>query len=623
MTDVAHGRRILAVLPRGEALRNFVYSGVLDQVAARAAVSVWSIVPNVELWAALGSRYPDLSELHEIPERKIVGRLRDFVDMTHGRWLWSGAARNRWLTRDGEASTRALRVKRLAKKLACYPFANRPGLSALSTAERLASRWLRLGDDATAALRRMKPSLVFNASHVHGLSSAPLMRAAQSLGIPTATFIFSWDNLTSQGRLHTRYDHYLVWNEQIRAQLLWMYPFIRPEQVFVTGTPQFDFHFDPTYFWSREEFCARIGADPSRPIVLYTTSMARPVAGEERIVEGIARFVRGMKDAGSPQLLVRVYPKDRTGRFDDIKRRYPDVLFPKVAWEPNWLTPMPDDTWMLTNTLRHAALGINVASTVSLELCMFRKPVINVATIRPGSTFIRLITDASTISITIVPSRSAGRCGSSGPKTRCPMRSVRPWHGPIRCETSNRCCSTACSGTRWMENQQIALRKNSSSAPVCTRKRASSTLRQPGRRTRPRRSVLVRQRSKGSRMIDVSADRHKRRLLVLSHVLPFPRDGGQHQRVFQTLNAARDRFHVTFATIATANADRVRQELLTVCDDLVLLPSAYGRSAASRLFHRAAGTLYAATTGLKRSNYEIGCVEFSRDRIGIFRIVRV
>src|SRR5687767_14975190 len=97
MTDIAHGRRILAVLPRGEALRNFVYSGVLDQVAARAAVSVWSIVPNVKLWETLGSRYPDVSELHEIPERKIVGRLRDFVDMTHGRWLWSGAARNRWL----------------------------------------------------------------------------------------------------------------------------------------------------------------------------------------------------------------------------------------------------------------------------------------------------------------------------------------------------------------------------------------------------------------------------------------------------------------------------------------------------------------------------------------------
>ena len=43
-----------------------------------------------------------------------------------------------------------------------------------------------------------------------------------------------------------------------------------------------------------------------------------------------------------------------------------------------------EDTYLLTNTLRHVALGINVASTVSLELCMFDKPVINVGYNPPG-----------------------------------------------------------------------------------------------------------------------------------------------------------------------------------------------------------------------------------------------
>jgi hypothetical protein len=76
--------------------------------------------------------------------------------------------------------------------------------------------------------------------------------------------------------------------------------------------------------------------------------------------------------------LVRVYAKDRSGRFEPLKRRRPDILFPEVPWEPNWLTPLPEDLPLWTNTLRHCALGINVASTVSLELCMFDKPVINV-----------------------------------------------------------------------------------------------------------------------------------------------------------------------------------------------------------------------------------------------------
>ena len=40
---------------------------------------------------------------------------------------------------------------------------------------------------------------------------------------------------------------------------------------------------------------------------------------------------------------------------------------------------------MLTNTIRHAAVGINVASTLSLELCMFDKPVINIGYNPPGT----------------------------------------------------------------------------------------------------------------------------------------------------------------------------------------------------------------------------------------------
>jgi hypothetical protein len=91
-----------------------------------------------------------------------------------------------------------------------------------------------------------------------------------------------------------------------------------------------------------------------------------------------------LREYGPPQLLVRVYPKDRTGRFEEIKSRCPDVLFPPVAWEANWLTPLPADSAMLTNTLRHADVGINVASTLSLELCMFGKPVINVGYDPPG-----------------------------------------------------------------------------------------------------------------------------------------------------------------------------------------------------------------------------------------------
>jgi len=112
--------------------------------------------------------------------------------------------------------------------------------------------------------------------------------------------------------------------------------------------------------------------------------------GEPQIVEGIADLLSEMTDLGRPQLLVRVYPKDHTGRFEELKRRRADIVFPDAQWVSQWLTPTESDNQMLTNTLRHADVGINVASTISLELCMFDRPVVNVAYDPPGMKSIRV-----------------------------------------------------------------------------------------------------------------------------------------------------------------------------------------------------------------------------------------
>jgi hypothetical protein len=374
---------VVAILPRGEAIRNFVYSGALDRVAERSRLTVLSVIPNAEIRQLLESRYEHVYELPDVPERWAVGAMREVLDVVHGRWLWSEVAQTRWQIRDVEARTPAQRAKRGVKKALSSAFASRPGLNLLSAVERRTARVLSTNQQLVELMRDLKPTLVFNASHVHAAIAIQPVQAAQWLGIRTAAFLFSWDNLTSQGRIILPYDDYLVWSDRIATDLLHIYKgIIRPEQVSVTGTPQFDFHFRREFQWTRAEYCARVGADPNRPIVFYSTGMANPMFGEPRIVEGIAEMLRAMP--GSPQLLVRVYPKDRTGRFEGVKERNPDVLFPTVPWEPAWLTPMQSDVPLLTNTLRHAAVGINAASTVSLELCMFDKPVVNVGYNPPG-----------------------------------------------------------------------------------------------------------------------------------------------------------------------------------------------------------------------------------------------
>jgi hypothetical protein len=371
-------KRIVALVPRGEVIRNFVYTGALDDIAENAELALLTVSTNSEIDEKLRSRFGNVYPLDEFDERWLVRFQREIIDISHNRWLWSKAAQERSRLRDAEANSLLQKSKRVAKKLISYPIASRTGLNLLGRAERISSRWLTPSGSYEKLFKQLNTSLVFNGSHIHSRIATQAVQAAQWMGIPTATFIFSWDNLTSQGRIMLPYDYFLVWNEALKKQLLEMYEWIKPDNVFVTGTPQFDFHFRSEFYLGREEYCRQIGADPNRPIVFYATGMSNHMPGEPEIVEAIADMLNEFDKADRPQLMVRVYPKDLTGRFDEQKKRRKDIIFPKVDWEASWLTPKFEDSYALVNALRHCSLGINVASTVSLELCMFDKPVINV-----------------------------------------------------------------------------------------------------------------------------------------------------------------------------------------------------------------------------------------------------
>lgn len=383
-------KHIVALVPRGEVIRNFVYTGCLDMIAERAGLSLLAVQPNKEITSMLLEKYKNVYTLNEAYETWLVRFQREILDMAHGRWLWSKAAQERWRARDFEAKTLKQKTARNVKKVLSLSFASLPGLTVLSNIERASSRILSTTGEYIELYKKIKPTLVFNGSHIHSRNAIQAIQAAQWLKIPTATFVFSWDNLTSQGRITLPYDYYFVWNEILRGELLEMYPHIKPENVFVSGTPQFDFHFQEKYYWSKEEFCARVGADPNRPIVLYSSGMANHMPNEPEIVEEIAEILDEIDLPKKPQLLVRVYPKDLTGRFEKLKAKRPGILFPEIKWEAAWLTPHYEDSYMLVNTLRYSDLGINIASTISLELCMFDKPVINVAYDPPSFNILEL-----------------------------------------------------------------------------------------------------------------------------------------------------------------------------------------------------------------------------------------
>ncbi len=380
---------IVLVVARGEAVRNFLYSDTLPTLSKRARVTLLSAVANGELTEHVRPHVEQIIPLRAYREASLVTFIRDVLHTAHYRCLRSENVKSYWGRRNAKVKGNLREtIKLQSVRVIARPFSNRIGLRAGTAVEESLSWQLRPTRDFDTLFSQLRPNLVFNCSQIHGPQADLPLRVAHGMGIRTATFIFSWDNLTSRSRIFVPYDHYLVWTEGLKQQFLGLYPEVGPGRVLVTGTPQFDYHFDPRFHLSRGELARRLGFDASRPFILFSTGRDVDFPHEDRIVAEVVRFLKTIDSRSRPQLVVRTYAKGTSPAMLTVAeslRGDPDVIFPSVLWDRQWLMPSYEDLYIYTNLLRHTALGINAASTVSLELMMLDKPVINLGFEPPGS----------------------------------------------------------------------------------------------------------------------------------------------------------------------------------------------------------------------------------------------
>ncbi|MBN1304035.1 MAG: hypothetical protein JXA13_06335 [Anaerolineales bacterium] len=377
---------IVIIIARGEALRNSLYSDMLKELEGQSKVSLLSVLNDFEFIDQYQHRVDQIIDLNEYREHQLVGYLRDVIDYAHYRWIWTKKVKNKWEILDAQAVTWDQKLRYTLWKALIFTLANRFTLEILTTIENKLSLWLKPTNDFDTLFEHIKPDLVFNTSHIHAPRGELPARVAHAMGIPTAAFVFSWDNLSSRGRILPKYDHFLVWHTQMREQLLRLYPGVQSNQVHITGTPQFDYHFKPEFCLSRQELCDQLGLDSSRPFILYTTGMAHDFPEEVYHVETVINILEEYPRSERPQLVVRTYIKGNSPEMEALaKKGIPDVVFPPVLWDEKWFTPRPDDLSIYSSLLHHCKLGINPASTVSLELMMLDKPVINLGFDPPGS----------------------------------------------------------------------------------------------------------------------------------------------------------------------------------------------------------------------------------------------
>lgn len=232
-----------------------------------------------------------------------------------------------------------------------------------------------------AQLQEHQPDLVFCTTQ-RATQSISALLAAKDLGIPTAAFVYSWDNVPKAMQV-VETDYYFVWSEHMKREVLQYYPFVKEDQVFVTGTPQFEPHFDDSLVKSRDTFFAENNLDVNKKYICFSGDDETTSPLDQYYLEDLAIAVRSLNNKGENLgIIYRKCPVDFTTRYDKVVKDYSDVIvkidpiWKQVGKQWNQVLPAKEDFEMLVNVCYHSEMVTNVCSSTVFDFVAHNKPCI-------------------------------------------------------------------------------------------------------------------------------------------------------------------------------------------------------------------------------------------------------
>jgi len=224
-----------------------------------------------------------------------------------------------------------------------------------------------------------KPDFVLSTSQRALAAIAPLT-AAQDLNIQTASFIYSWDNVSKATTVVTT-DFYFVWSEHMKKELLHYQRYIKSNQIKVTGTPQFENHFDDTFKEPKSAFFKIHNLDINKKYICFSGDDITTSPKDELYLRDVAKAVRNLnKKEHNLGVIFRKCPVDFSNRYDNIIEEYNDVI---VSVEPKWekigaawnmILPTKEDYKLQTNLIAHTECVVNLGSSMVFDYAAYNKP---------------------------------------------------------------------------------------------------------------------------------------------------------------------------------------------------------------------------------------------------------
>ncbi|MDT0686841.1 hypothetical protein [Autumnicola psychrophila] len=234
-------------------------------------------------------------------------------------------------------------------------------------------------------LKTDRPDFLFF-THQRPPYVVPMVFAANKLKIKTGSFIFSWDNLASKGRMAAPFDSFLVWSDLMKEELLYFYPRTSRHALRVVGTPQFEPYVMPEYQMEKSEFYQKHDLSSDKKTICYSCGDISTSRNDELYIEIIATAISEGTISEPVNLFVRTSPAEEPERFNFLKEKFPFIRWNYPDWfisrkdhpEP-WSQRVPSESDLvdLRGILSYSDLSINMCSTMSLDFMLFDKPVIN------------------------------------------------------------------------------------------------------------------------------------------------------------------------------------------------------------------------------------------------------
>lgn len=370
-------KKIFILLPDGVGLRNFVFSDFSKSGEENdCEVVLWNnTVFNLE---ELGLNEVKIKNANIHPLTDLLKVAKNHISLN----LFAAKSKDK-VYHSYKFPFKATNVKAKIKiaviKILIRRFNSAAGLKKIEKLINKKERTTTYYKDCIQVLNEQQPKMVFCTNQRPITALAPLL-AARDLGIPTASFIFSWDNLP-KATMVVNTDYYFVWSAHMKKELLYYYPEINEKQIIITGTPQFESYFRQETELSKKDFFEANGLDLSKKYICYSGDDVTTCPDDAQYLDDVAQAVVTLNAKGSNLGIVfRRCPVDFSNRYDYVLDRYKDLIIPiapkwvKEGEVWNTVLPTQDDVSLLTNTVAHTELVVNLGSSMVFDFVSKNKP---------------------------------------------------------------------------------------------------------------------------------------------------------------------------------------------------------------------------------------------------------